>query len=115
MTGNEYAPQSKPILEPRDAKWDNTNLFQPWAVKDGDIYYIWYAAGNGPQAIGFAWSLDGINWIRTDTALFQAEGSAYYGKPSVVKVGDTWHMWFLHEYGTPRSAEIMYVTTENSD
>jgi len=97
-------------LEPRTDKWDEGSLFQPWVVKEGDFYYMWYAAGNGPEAIGFAWSLDGVNWIRTDEELFGVTAPEYYGKPSVVKVEDTWHMWFLHEDGVG-GAEIMYVTT----
>lgn len=111
LTG-KYVPHPQPILEPRDGKWDKYKLFQPWVVKDGYFYYMWYAAGNGPEAIGFAWSLDGINWIRTDEALFEVTESQYYGKPSVIKVYDTWYMWFLDEGGAD-GAQIMSVTTEN--
>ncbi len=115
LNGN-YEPHSdsEPILEPRPDNWDKNNLFQPWVVKEGDFYYMWYADGNGPEAIGFAWSLDGINWIRTDEDLFGVTAPEYYGKPSVVKMGDTWHMWFLHEDGVG-GARIMHVSTENSD
>ena len=56
----------------------------------------------------------GINWIRTDEDLFGVTAPEYYGKPSVVKMGDTWHMWFLHEDGVG-GARIMHVSTENSD
>ena len=99
-------------MEPRTDKWDEGSLFQPWVVKEGDFYYMWYAARNGPEAIGFAWSLDGINWVRTDKALFTVTNSQYYGKPSVIKVNDTWHMWFLDEGSD--GAKIRYVTTDKN-
>ncbi|MDD4570597.1 MAG: hypothetical protein PHE70_10820 [Tepidanaerobacteraceae bacterium] len=91
-----------------DAEWDIGALYQPWVVKDGDFYYMWYSAGKGPQAIGYAWSTDGINWAKTDQAIVTAS-SGYYGTPTVIKSNDDWHMWFLHESGS--NSDIMYINT----
>ena len=109
IDGKYMAVQNNPILTSGDAEaWDSGTLFQPWVVKDGAFYYMWYAAGNGPQAIGYAWSRDGVNWTKTDQALVTAP-SGYYGTPTVIKTGDVWHMWFLHESGG--SSNIMYVNS----
>ena len=108
LTGS-YTPVAEAVLKPGTGEeWDAGQLYQPWVVKDGDFYYMWYAAGSGPKAIGYAWSTDGINWTKTDEAITTAT-SGYYGKPTVVKSGGNWHMWFLHE--SDGSSNVMYVDT----
>ncbi|WP_296969456.1 right-handed parallel beta-helix repeat-containing protein, partial [Tepidanaerobacter sp. EBM-38] len=105
-----YTPVSEPVLKPgTDEEWDAGQLYQPWVVKDGDFYYMWYAAGSGPKAIGYAWSTDGIKWTKTDGSVITSQ-DLWQGKPSVVKVGNDWHMWFLHEKDY-NNADIMYVSS----
>jgi len=45
-------------------------LSKPWVIKEGDIYKMWYSfRGNGlvdTYRIGYAESIDGLNWIRKD-------------------------------------------------
>lgn len=104
IDGQYVSSDKNPIL-----KSDDKNaLFQPWVVKDGGFYHMWYAAGNGPQSIKYAWSRDGINWTKTDKAIVTAE-KGYYGTPTVIKVDNTWHMWFLNE--SDGSSSVMYTNS----
>lgn len=110
---DKYTAVSGPVVTSGDTdeEWDTGKLYQPWVVKDGEFYYMWYAAGNGPKAIGYAWSRDGINWTKTDDPVI-ASAELWQGKPSVVKVGNDWHMWFLHEKNYTNDASIMYVKNQ---
>jgi predicted GH43/DUF377 family glycosyl hydrolase len=42
---------------------------RPWVYKDGNIYKMWYSIRNRnlPYKIGYAESLNGIDWIRKDS------------------------------------------------
>ena len=112
LTGS-YTAVAEPVLKlGTSGEWDVKTVSQPWVVKDSDFYYMWYAAGDGPKAIGYAWSTDGINWIKTDNAVI-ASAELWQGKPTVVKVGNDWHLWFLHEKDYI-NADIMYVNSIDS-
>lgn len=109
ITGS-YTAVVEPVLKSRiGGEWDDGALYQPWVVKDDNFYYMWYAAGSGPKAIGYAWSIDGANWIKTDEAVI-ASAELWQGKPSVVKIDSNWHMWFLYEKDGS-NADIMYVNS----
>ena len=73
--------------------WDGKFVMHPTVVKDGGTYYMWYSAHNSvdAQRIGLATSPDGINWTKSPAN--PVIGSV--GEPSVIKVGDTWHMYYL--------------------
>lgn len=87
------------------ADWDGKFVMHPTVVKDGGTYYMWYSAHNSvdPQRIGLATSLDGINWTKSPAN--PVIGSV--GEPSVIKVGDTWHMYYL---GTGSAVQYISAT-----
>ena len=49
-------------------------------IKEGGLYRMWYAAENkdsGRNRIGYAYSIDGINWTK------------YHGNPIIMETGDS--------------------------
>ncbi|RMD64990.1 hypothetical protein D6833_03585, partial [Candidatus Parcubacteria bacterium] len=60
-----------PVLSPGpEGSWDAGIVFLPAVIQDGDTLKMWYtgSAGNyltsDPMSIGYAWSLDGVNWTK---------------------------------------------------
>jgi len=91
----------EPVL-PRggESTWDNMDVLHPMVVKDGDAtYYMWYrgqkTGGANPQ-LGFASSADGITWVKSrgNPVLPRGGDINADAEPSVIKVEDTWHIWY---------------------
>lgn len=82
------------VLAPSTSGWDDFRVFQPWVVLDGTTYHMWYggySTSNGTMKIGYATSTDGAAWAKSTTNPIIADGA----EPSVVKVGNTWHFWYM--------------------
>lgn len=93
-----------PILTPgASGAWDTYRLQHPMVVKDGENYYLWYVGypNGGTQHLGFAFSSDGITWTKGAGSPILSGRAA---EPSILKAGDTWHLWYLAE-----SAAIKYI------
>jgi hypothetical protein len=95
-----------PVLAPGPPdSWDAGIAFLPTVIKDGDTLKMWYTGSRGnylspdPMEIGYAWSLDGVNWTKYSgnpvlsprSGEFDAGGLA---APVVIKDGDTLRMWY---------------------
>ncbi len=87
-----------------NTRFDNTKAGQAAVIKDGNTYKMWYW-GSGPNIgnIGYATSTNGTVWTRVDgpnadKSVFDrtADGSGALAlvTPSVVKSGNTYHMWY---------------------
>jgi predicted GH43/DUF377 family glycosyl hydrolase len=89
----------------------------PSVIKEGATYKMWLSGGN-PFAkeivvkIYYATSNDGIAWdINEEPVLASSEGewdSTSVETPSVIKVGDTYHMYYTG-YNTPFSKAIYSI------
>jgi len=84
--------------------WDRGSTFLPCVLKSGDTLKMWYGGTDttvnlrSPQ-IGYAWSLDGISWTRSDSnpVLPKRPGEWDDGGTApggVVQDGDTLRMWY---------------------
>ncbi|PLW99483.1 MAG: hypothetical protein C0591_02705, partial [Marinilabiliales bacterium] len=94
-----------PVLTYGDAgEWDDGYVWSPTIIKDGDTLRMWYRGSQGDLQntttghIGYAWSLDGIEWNRyPDNPVLSAtlswEGDLV-GNPIVIKDGDTLKIWY---------------------
>jgi hypothetical protein len=110
---------NQPVLSYGAAgKWDDGAVFWPAVLKDGDTLRMWYAGsdeilGLGAVQIGYAWSLNGISWIRyvrnpvLSAALFWEAGVVV--SPAVIKDGNTFKMWYGAAGVPPRT--IGYATS----
>jgi len=101
-----------------EGEWDDRQVWNPEVIKDGDTLRMFYTGGyeicwEYPKTkIGYAWSLDGINWIRhignpVLTAEFDWEEDYLFGC-AVIKDSDTMKMWYGCGYPGPA---IGYATS----
>lgn len=109
--------------------WDDNDVHSPNILKDGNIYKMWYTggAGAGDYRIGYATSMDGINWVKyagnlcTGTGatgngcVFERSGagfdSTYVYYPTVIKENNTFKMWYGGSNGS--SLAIGYATSSD--
>lgn len=112
---------SHPVLSFGAAgKWDDGAVLWPAVIKDGDTLRMWYAGsdeilGLGTVQIGYAWSLNGILWIRyarnpvLSAELFWEVPQSGIVCPAVIKDGKTFKMWYGANGIPPRM--IGYATS----
>lgn len=81
--------------------WSSFGVFEPAVVKDGATYRMWVEGFSGSnQWIGYAVSPDGTAWTEYPSNPVFTKGSDIYwddagvGAPAVVKVGETFEMWY---------------------
>lgn len=89
----------KPVIKAESE--DEFGFGRPWCIKEGDTYKMWYSLRrkNIPYRIGYAESMDGINWIRKDAEVgidvsengWDSEMICY---PAVIKVKDKVYMFY---------------------
>jgi len=94
--------ENNPIIKYKDTIL-NILWNDPSVIKEGDIYKMWLSGGD-PFAkkivikLYYATSKDGINWnIKKEPILEPSEAqwdSESIETPSVIKVGDTYHMYY---------------------
>ena len=85
-----------PVLVPgTPGSWDELEVDGPSVIKENGQYKMWYNAEHGDEdasSIGYATSIDGINWTKYEgNPLFEAGGG---GSPSVIKDGGIYKMWY---------------------
>lgn len=114
---------SNPVMVGRTGKWDNIGVAAPAIVQDGDTLRMWYhavtVAGAVPgKLIGYATSIDGVNWTRLDAPVLEAGASGEWDADiliahAVVKDGDTYKMWYSGGTGAPPNVNfrIGYATS----
>ncbi|MFP4004169.1 MAG: hypothetical protein ACLFV8_10370, partial [Alphaproteobacteria bacterium] len=78
-----------------------------WVVRQPECWHMWYASGTEWVEIGgkseevyrirHGVSPDGIHWKRENRELlsFRRRHEPTH-RPSVIRIGDSWHMWFSH-------------------
>jgi len=108
-------PNNPVLSRGPDSSWENAGPEGPTVIKDGDTLKMWYAGldtiPDGQPTdyhlnIGYAWSLDGINWIKyhDNPVLLVGDWNswefAYIQDPFVIKIDNKYHMWYAgtHDY-----------------
>jgi len=100
----------QPVFEyGASGEWDSAAVFRARVIKDGDTLRMWYSGSNsegmllGKIQIGYAWSLDGIDWHRYKrNPVITGDLSWEYGVVGagpVILDGDTLKMWYNAAYG----------------
>ncbi len=107
--GINWTKHGSPVLQVGAAsEWDNGFLEGPSVIKEGSLYKMWYCGydatvdgtGTDGQAnIGYATSMDGINWTKhinnpVMTVDLGSWDAVYVQDPHVIKDGDTYAMWY---------------------
>jgi len=101
---------SDPVLKPGtlSTDWDNQLVREPWVIKDGSTYKMWYS---GTQQwpyfrIGYVESTDGVTWTTSHQQVTGLGGTAAWDEaqqyaPSVVKIGSTYYLYYSGTDGGP--------------
>jgi len=104
----------KPVLSP-DQPWEKVAVMCPDVIWDGTsrIFRMWYSGGEQyePDAIGYATSADGINWIKhADNPVFKSDPSASWEKYKVtacqVVEDEGWYLMFYIGFRDVDHAQI---------
>lgn len=82
--------------------WDDGFIEGPSVIREGNTYKMWYAGYSlttGKVNIGYATSTDGIAWTKYSGNPILTTGatgwdSVYVQDPHVIKIGNTYHMWY---------------------
>jgi uncharacterized repeat protein (TIGR01451 family) len=96
---------SNPVLVP-SLSWEGSRVYGATVISDTGIYKVWYAGSNGTTTrIGYATSPDGITWTKYGSNSVLDVGPAgswddkYVSRPSVIKIGATYHLWYTGNDG----------------
>ncbi len=105
ITWNQHV--NNPVLDYSPSSWDNLGVETPSVLMDSlapvlERYKMWYAGQNqtsGIYDIGYAYSSDGINWMKhpnsvLQTGLSSSWENAYLEGPCVLLHDDTLRMWY---------------------
>ena len=86
------------------SSWEDEDVTGPTVLKDNGTYQMWYAGNAGSMfRIGHATSIDGIAWIKDPANPVLDVGGVgewdWLGiySPDVVKVGDSYKLWYSGE------------------
>ncbi|MBU1078260.1 MAG: gliding motility-associated C-terminal domain-containing protein [Spirochaetes bacterium] len=118
IEGNET---SESVINFGSPAFAANSVGMPSVIKDGSMYRMWYFGESGvTYRIGYAYSYDGINWIKvtgpkTGGSVIDigspafVSSDAYY--PSIIKDGSLYKMWFSGQDGV--SFRIGYAFSTN--
>jgi hypothetical protein len=72
-----HSPRPAEIAIHRDKPWEDSTMYDPVAIKDGDRYRMWYRANfnSPPFYTAYAESADGIRWTKPSLGLVEYGGS----------------------------------------
>jgi len=72
-----HSPRPAEIVIQRDRPWEDSTMYDPVVIKDGDRYRMWYRANfnSPPYYTGYAESEDGIRWTKPSLGLVEYGGS----------------------------------------
>ena len=97
-----------PVMSGRSGEWDDQGIAMPVVISDGDTLRMWYGGGGlSPDEwdLGYAVSVDGINWTRFPNPVLQ-RGSAGEWNADVLATGGAmkeegiYKMWFTGGTGS---------------
>jgi predicted GH43/DUF377 family glycosyl hydrolase len=100
--------ESNPILPPRKGGFDSTRCMNPWVVKAGDAYRLFYSGGDdkGTQRIGVGTAtLDDLTkWTRVGPLFETGAPGSFDARwcvlPHVVRMSDErWHLYYTGNAG----------------
>jgi len=101
--GINWTKHPTQVLEVGGAtSWEGGFIEGPSVIKEGNMYKMWYAGYslvNGKTSLGYATSTDGMLWTKyannpVMTTSTNGWDSIYVQDPHVIKIGNTYHMWY---------------------
>jgi len=110
------------VLAGTAGSWDSAGVYEPWVIKDGSTYKMWYSGTNSDtsvQKIGYATSADGINWTKSGSNPIMNPGASGQWddltvmRPMVIKEGSAYKMWYNGTRTANSRYEIGYATSSD--
>ncbi|MBC8422446.1 MAG: right-handed parallel beta-helix repeat-containing protein, partial [Chloroflexi bacterium] len=99
--GITWTRHPDPVLEGGpEGTWDEDGVSDPYVIKAGGTYTIWYESWTDTRRIGCATSTDGINWTKcAANPVFEPGDPGDWDEtavhdPVVVLRDGTYHMWY---------------------
>jgi len=116
--GITWTTRTDPVLEPVSSPGGTieSGLAGPSVVFDGITYHMWYCDDwiLGFSGVSYAFSSDGIEWVRhrENPVLVPTEAKAATAS-RVLFDGNEWHMWYSHwQFAFPLQHRISYATSD---
>jgi predicted GH43/DUF377 family glycosyl hydrolase len=106
-----------PVLSTGINSWDSILVQDPHVIKENGIYYMWYGGndvGSYGQKVGYAWSSDGINWIKSSANPVLTNGitgewdSNTASFPSILNDNGIYKMWYTGKDVDPIPSNLNY-------
>jgi len=132
ITWQQYS--ENPVFSPQQGEWDYPHIFYPQVIADGDTLRMWYGGGDiregdavhrlGVMCIGYATSVDCINWNRHPEPVMEPPHPTAWDQDGVlpggvIKEDGIFKMWFdggVGPYGYPPASSkwsIGYATSSD--
>ena len=112
-----HSPRPAEVVICRDKPWEDSTMYDPVVIQDGDRYRMWYRANfnSPPFYTAYAESKDGVRWIKPSLGLVEYRGSK---ENNIVWVGDHSQphggptVWCVFKDGNPKAlADERYKAT----
>jgi predicted GH43/DUF377 family glycosyl hydrolase len=87
-----------------DQPYGDDDIVDPWVIKDGSLYKMWYCAASGGFStieIIYCESNDGTNWsnfqlvLDSSVSITGVDFPVIYSTPCVIKADGRYKMWFI--------------------
>jgi len=108
-----------PVIElgPSGA-WDDTDVEGPGTAflgEDGRYWIYYHGHDGGGFQIGLAYSDDLVTWTKEADNPILSPGADFHGvaDATVIKVGDTYHMWYGRNPGAGENSTICHATSSD--
>jgi predicted GH43/DUF377 family glycosyl hydrolase len=107
-----------PVLSPAAGEWDAYAVLAPYVLRENGQYKMWYTGCATSQLlykIGYATSLDGINWTKHPNPVFEPgpgsweSGSVAY--PCIMSYSNGYKMWYGGGSNSWSETAIGYATS----
>jgi beta-1,2-mannobiose phosphorylase / 1,2-beta-oligomannan phosphorylase len=101
---NWTRPYPNPVLSPGEiGSWDDLAVHPGTVIYEDGNYYMFYSGWSDPSGrwdIGFAESVDGINWTKyPEPVLMGTSGWEYQiGPSSIIKIDSTYYLYYYMRY-----------------
>ena len=122
----EKYPDNPILTTGNFSSWEFAYIQDPCVIKNNDLYHMWYSGFSdydvGGAQIGYAYSIDGINWTKSEVnpVLTKGEPGSWDANtasfPGIIWDSSTIHMWYtgidifpLPEWPEPYYWDIGYA------
>ena len=112
MDGTNWVKHPGYVLSGTES-WENHGVTNPFVIYKDDQYWMWYQAwGTGNWKIGFAQSIDGINWQKYPGNPLNLPSLGADGGPAVIYRNGKFHLWY-NTFTSTISRDVWYATSND--